>query len=234
MNDRLQEGRSSENEGRTGRAKAVESENSSTVRAGPCGNKNSVDLKGRRRSTPNEFDSEKRRSNGQGKAGRRIAEVGGEAGGSGSFPFFMDKTIFLINLAATVYLTGVIWVVQLVQYPFFSFVDAEKFPAYHSSYTFRITPVVAPAMILELVTSILLLFRAPENFNAKLVWLGLILTLVVWASTFLLQVPLHDKLARGFDAGAHSALVNTNWIRTAAWSLRAALVLYFVWKASLH
>ena len=146
------------------------------------------------------------------------------------FSDFMEKAVFLVNLAATVNLTGVIWVVQIVQYPFFSFIDREKFTEYHASYTFWITPIVAPAMILELVTSILLLFYAPENVGAEFTWLALLLTLIVWASTFLLQVPLHDKLALGFDAAAHSALVNSNWIRTVVWSLRAALVLYLAWK----
>jgi hypothetical protein len=143
----------------------------------------------------------------------------------------MDKIIFLLNLASVVYLTGVVWLVQLVQYPLFSaYGKSENFAAYHASYTFWITPVVAPAMILELATSILLIFYAPEIFERRLVWIGLALTLIVWASTFFLQVPLHERLARGFDETAHSALVRTNWIRTAAWSLHAVLVCYFALK----
>lgn len=139
----------------------------------------------------------------------------------------MGKFIFLINLASTLYLTGVIWLVQLVQYPQFSvFAETKNFPAYHNSYRFWITFVVAPAMILELVTSVLLIFYQLETVDSKMVWLGLILTLTAWTSTFFLQVPLHERLALGFDGNAHSALVRTNWIRTAAWSLRAVLVLY--------
>ena len=45
----------------------------------------------------------------------------------------------------------------------------------------------------------------------------------------LLQVPRHNALARGFDGPAHAALVATNWVRTAAWSLRALLL---VWAAA--
>jgi hypothetical protein len=44
-------------------------------------------------------------------------------------------------------------------------------------------------------------------------------------STWRLQVPRHDALARGWDAAAHRALVRSNWVRTAAWSARAALLL---------
>lgn len=142
----------------------------------------------------------------------------------------MEKILLLANIAATLFLTGVIWTTQLVQYPSFACFDAETFTKHHDEYRQWITPVVAPPMIVELLTAIFLLFYPTENIDSKLLWLGLILTLIVWASTFFVQVPLHERLARGFDAQAIKNLVNTNWIRTAAWSLRGALVLYFAWK----
>lgn len=142
----------------------------------------------------------------------------------------MKNLILILQLAATLPLFGIIWTIQLVQYPFYAAVGAENFQKYHAAHTFWITPVVAPLMIAELVTSVLIVFYAPDAIDYKLLWLGLILTVAVWLSTFFLQVPQHDILARGFDAGAHALLVKTNWIRTIAWSLRGGLVLYFVWK----
>lgn len=127
-------------------------------------------------------------------------------------------------------MTGIIWFIQLVQYPFFSQVGKENFPQYHASHTFWITPVVAPAMILELFTSVFLIVYPPENIDSKLIWLGLFLTLINWASTFFLQVPMHEKLSQGFDVEAHEFLVNSNWIRTIVWTLRSGLVCYFLWK----
>jgi hypothetical protein len=149
---------------------------------------------------------------------------------NGDSLFFMEKTIFILQIFSTLFLTGVIWVIQIAQYPFFAHVGAENFTKYHDDYRFWITPVVAPAMIVELLTAIFLLFYPPENIDIKLIWLGLALTLIVWASTFFLQVPLHEKLAFGFNTQTLTALVNTNWIRTVCWSLRGALVLYFVSK----
>jgi hypothetical protein len=143
----------------------------------------------------------------------------------------MNKILLILQIASTLFMTGVIWIIQVVQYPFFSCVSAENFIKYHDDYRFWITPIVAPAMIVELLTSVFILFYPPANIDSKLIWLGLALTIIVWASTFFLQVPLHEKLAAGFDANAHSALVNTNWIRTITWSLRSLLVIYFVWKA---
>ena len=142
----------------------------------------------------------------------------------------MTKIIFIANLASTFCLCGIIWIIQLVHYPFFSQIGAENFQKFHQSHSFWITPVVAPLMIAELVTSFLILFYPPADLNYKLLIFAFILTLITWASTAFLQVPLHNKLAHGFDADAHAALVNTNWIRTIAWSLRGVLLLYFISK----
>jgi hypothetical protein len=141
----------------------------------------------------------------------------------------MTKTILLAHIAATLFLAGVAWVVQIVQYPFFSEVSPEKFSAFHRTYTTWVTPVVAPPMIVELATAIALLYFKPENIDVRLIWCGLIMVALLWASTFFLQVPLHDKLSAGFSAENHAALVGGNWIRTVLWSLRGVLVLYFLW-----
>ncbi len=141
----------------------------------------------------------------------------------------MQKIIVILQILSSIIMFGVIWIIQLVQYPFFSHVNAENFPNYHAAHTFWITPVVAPSMIVELITSILIFFYPPKNVDDKLLYIGLVLTLIVWAATFFIQIPLHNKLANGFDANAHRSLVNTNWIRTIAWSLRTILVIYFAW-----
>jgi hypothetical protein len=48
--------------------------------------------------------------------------------------------------------------------------------------------------------------------------------LLIWASTFLLQVPLHGILERRHDKQAILLLNATNWIRTLLWSLRLAML----------
>lgn len=141
----------------------------------------------------------------------------------------MEKILLILQIAATLFMTGVIWLTQLVQYPQFGDFRGEGFTKYHDAYRLWITPVVAPPMIVELVTAILLLFYKSANIDSKLIGFGLILIIIIWASTFFLQVPLHEKLACGFDENAHALLVQTNWIRTVAWSLRAVLVSYFAW-----
>ncbi len=46
-----------------------------------------------------------------------------------------------------------------------------------------------------------------------------------WLSTWRVQIPLHDKLAAGFDTQAHQRLAATNWWRTAAWTLRGVCLM---------
>lgn len=138
--------------------------------------------------------------------------------------------ILILQIVSTLMMTGIIWIIQLLQYPFFSEVNADNFTKYHAAHTFWITPVVAPTMIVELITSILIVFYPPANIDFKLLWFGMILTFIVWTSTFFIQIPLHNKLSKGFDAKAHKSLVKTNWIRTVGWTLRACLVIYFSWK----
>jgi hypothetical protein len=88
-----------------------------------------------------------------------------------------------------------------------------------------ITFVVFPPMVVELVTALLLVWWQPFSLPGWQVWLGLGLVGVIWASTALLQVPLHSALTDGFDAAAHRKLVASNWVRTAAWGARSVLVL---------
>jgi hypothetical protein len=141
----------------------------------------------------------------------------------------MENLIFLAHAGSTLYLVGVIWIVQVLHYPLLENVGADGYAKYHNRHMTRITPVVAPAMILELLTAIYLVFIAFEPVNAFYFWCGLALILIIWISTFLVQVPLHEKLGASFNADAQRRLVSTNWIRTAAWTLRGALVLWMIW-----
>jgi hypothetical protein len=79
-------------------------------------------------------------------------------------------------------------------------------------------------MLAELAAAALLVAARPRAVPAWAAWTLLALVGVIWASTFLVQVPAHGTLARGFDEAAHARLVGSNWIRTAAWTARALLL----------
>ena len=133
--------------------------------------------------------------------------------------------LFLVHLGSTLAMAGVIWFVQVVQYPLFATVGAAQFAAYEIAHAQRISFVVVPLMLAEACTAAVLAWTRPAGLSPTLLVIGLVLVGLIWLSTFLVQVPLHDILARGFDADAHRRLVASNWIRTSLWSVRAVLVL---------
>ncbi len=50
------------------------------------------------------------------------------------------------------------------------------------------------------------------------------LVVLIWLSTFTLQVPIHKRLQSGKDKTLIRRLLKTNWIRTVAWSMKAVAV----------
>ena len=126
-----------------------------------------------------------------------------------------------LHLAATWFMTGIIWFVQVVHYPLFAAAAGPAFAAYHRGHLSRVTWIVAPAMLVELATGVLLAWQPPAALPRWILLAGLALLAVIWLSTVVVQVPEHDRLREGFDAVAHRRLVTLNWIRTVAWSARA-------------
>ncbi len=80
-------------------------------------------------------------------------------------------------------------------------------------------------MITEFTTSALLWWN---DGAFSLNGLGFYLVLLIWISTFLLSVPNHAKLAKGKDDTHINRLINTNWIRTVLWTVKAGLSLYIL------
>lgn len=125
-------------------------------------------------------------------------------------------------------MTGVIWLIQLVHYPSFSRIDAAKFAEFHQFHTKNISFIVLPLMLTELITAFYLIYqKSPFQYSLQF---GLSLVLIIWLSTFLLQVPAHNALAHGFDDLQYKKLINTNWIRTIAWTLRSFVLIFILFK----
>jgi hypothetical protein len=134
----------------------------------------------------------------------------------------------LIQVAATWAMTGIIWFVQLVQYPSFAQVDSASFPSFHAEHSSSISIIVAPLMIAEAISGLAFLWAPLRIQTPAQIWLGIGMIAFIWASTFLLQVPAHSRLSAGFDEGSWRMLVRSNWLRTTAWSARAGLVTYWL------
>lgn len=136
-----------------------------------------------------------------------------------------QELIFLINTFASIFMTGLIWIVQLVHYPSFLYVDHESFKAFQLHHVNSIDKIVIPVMVAELATSFGLAW-ADGFFSLNA--LGFYIVILIWISTGLFSVPAHSKLEASKDVQAIRKLVSTNWIRTILWSLKSALSLYLL------
>ena len=133
--------------------------------------------------------------------------------------------VLLVHAAATLFMVGVIWFVQIVHYPLFGSVGTDGFAAYSQAHSRLTGFVVGPPMLAEAATAVALVFRTPPPVSQILPIIGLVLLGAVWLSTAFLQAPQHGVLGRGFAPASHHILVASNWLRTVCWSARGVIVL---------
>jgi len=134
--------------------------------------------------------------------------------------------VLLAAQAVSVFaMTGIIWLVQLVQYPGFARVNARDFTPFHAHHCRAIGFVVGPLMVTELLTALLLACCCEPAWFWRTM---LALLLIIWLSTALVQGPMHARLAReGPRPHLVGALVRGNWLRTILWSVRSAGMVWF-------
>jgi hypothetical protein len=130
---------------------------------------------------------------------------------------------FLLHCAASLYMTGVIWFVQIVHYPLFANVGRTLFPVYERHHTNLTSFVVMPPMLVEIITALILCYASPRVIAERDTRRLLALTVLIWTATFALHLPQHAALTHGFDEKIHEYLVLTNWFRTLLWSAKALL-----------
>ena len=131
-----------------------------------------------------------------------------------------------VHAASTLMMAGLVWFVQVVHYPLFALVGTDASVAYERAHQRRTTWVVAPLMLLELASAVVIALQA--DGMRWLALIGLALLAVAWASTWLVQVPCHRRLESGLDARVVHRLVRSNWIRTTAWTARGAIALWMM------
>lgn len=128
-----------------------------------------------------------------------------------------------IHLFSTLFMTGLIWLVQMVHYPSFKFVDEKLYTDFQLFHMNKITVVVLPMMLMELFSLLLLSYlNLTTPFIICLILLGLI-----WMNTFFWNVPLHQKLVKQKDNETINRLVISNWPRTILWSVKSIYLVFF-------
>tara|TARA_B110000444_G_scaffold91827_1_gene86763 strand:- start:2115 stop:2519 length:405 start_codon:yes stop_codon:yes gene_type:complete len=125
----------------------------------------------------------------------------------------------LCNLILNSILVGIILITQCVSYPLFKNIGTD-FTFFHKKYVNLIGFVVAPIMVLELVIVAILLMN---NFDNAIIRAITALVFLIWASTFLIQVPIHNSLSIAKDLVKINLLIKSNIIRTSCWVIKLIL-----------
>jgi hypothetical protein len=126
-----------------------------------------------------------------------------------------SQIILQISLLVDAGLVVLIWMVQLIIYPSFTYYKSENLIKWHQKYTNSIAIVVVPLMLSQLTLAIVAVFLK-QNFTTILT---LLIVLFLWIFTFLSFAPLHFKISEGnTNQKLLKLLIQRNWIRTFLWS----------------
>ena len=103
------------------------------------------------------------------------------------------ECLFKVNFISTSLMVGVIWVIQLLHYPSFHFINDKKYIEFQHFHMQRISFIVIPAMLVELASALLLAYF----FRSSLTIILLAFLLGAWAVTFIFFTNMHQKLTYG-------------------------------------
>ena len=132
------------------------------------------------------------------------------------------KLHFFVSFA----LTGVIWIVQLVHYPSFHFIEETNFKEFEQAHIYRTSILLGPLMILEFMTGATLLVGS-FYLPSYILWINFIFIILIWSITWLWSIPLHNKLNKGKCRKLIDKLITSNWPRTILWTGKSCILLIY-------
>ena len=139
--------------------------------------------------------------------------------------------VLAVNLAAAAFMTGLIWFVQVVHYPLLASVPNEISAGTSLQHQRLTGRVVGPVMAVEFATALHLVLSPPRGLGPWWPSAAFAFLAIALATTVFYSVPLHARMANGQDLVASKRLINSNWIRTAAWSSRTIVVVIMAARA---
>ena len=122
-------------------------------------------------------------------------------------------------------MVGVSLITHFVTYPSFRLIKSSLFSEFHKSYTNKMLFIVAPVMILELISSLFLVIFDISDNNTEI---GLLISLLlIWFLTFFIIVPIHNKLTVNYNKDLNQKLIKYNGLRTIFWIIKLILFIGF-------
>ena len=140
--------------------------------------------------------------------------------------------LFLITFALTFYGVGASFVESFVNYPTWPLIGTGEFRAYHQALSPLIIRYMVIPMIIAAVLNVLLVWFRPAPVPRWAMWLSVILNIIIWASTAIIQIPIQMQLSSdGLSLPLIDQLIFTNfWFRKLPQFLHTLL---FLWMMSL-
>ena len=138
-----------------------------------------------------------------------------------------NNFVLLSHLIFTSIMTGVIWVIQIVHYPSFHFIEKELYTAFQKFHMNKISIIVIPIMLAELITGMMLFLD--KSSKSPFLIISFVILVLIWLITGVFFSKAHNELMTGYRELVVNQLVVMNWIRTLLWTLRLLLLTYFVY-----
>ena len=128
-----------------------------------------------------------------------------------------------LHLISTSMMVAIIWIVQILHYPTFLFIDKERYTEFQQFHMNKISYIIVPLMLVELISGLSILFTV-ENVQFSF-YVSLSLLILIWLITGLFFTKFHSELSKNFSHNTILRLIRLNWIRTVFWTIRLALLL---------
>ena len=138
-----------------------------------------------------------------------------------------NNFVLLVHLTFTSIMTGVIWVIQIVHYPSFHFIEKELYTAFQKFHINKISIIVIPIMLAELITGMMLFLD--KSSKSPFLIISFVILVLIWLITGVFFSKAHNELMTGYQELVVNQLVVMNWIRTLLWTLRLFFLLAFVY-----
>ena len=138
-----------------------------------------------------------------------------------------NNFVLLGHLIFTSIMTGVIWVIQIVHYPSFHFIEKELYTAFQKFHMNKISIIVIPIMLAELITGMMLFLY--KSSKSPFLIISFVILVLIWLITGVFFSKAHNELMTGYQELVVNQLVVMNWIRTLLWTLRLLLLTFFVY-----
>ena len=138
-----------------------------------------------------------------------------------------NNFVLLGHLIFTSIMTGVIWVIQIVHYPSFHFIEKELYTAFQKFHMNKISIIVIPIMLAELITGMMIFLD--KSSKSPFLIISFVILVLIWLITGVFFSKAHNELMTGYQELVVNQLVVMNWIRTLLWTLRLLLLTCFVY-----